>query len=209
MKPILASTLFLISTSAFANCENLKSCVEEASVISGVSYIGAVDLNQKNFISDSFSLNKENVDKSISVLLNQHGYTRININEKTKLIIPARDVRYSNIESINWTGDTNDIPDLSDYFLLTYPLKNQESLPYMTRALRPFLSRYGRIIEQVTSSTIIVQDTGLNLRKIAGLIKKIDQPFDEQKVRDIEKKMKHTNRENKSNKEGHGRKRNP
>lgn len=202
MKPILATTLFLMTASAFANCDNLKSCVEEASTLTGVSYIGAVDLNQKNFISDSFALDRENVEKSISVLLNQHGFTRITVNEKTKLIIPARDVRYNTVESIKWTGDIQGIPDLSDYFLLSYPLKNQESLPYITRALRPFMSRYGRIIEQVTSATIIVQDTGTNLRKIAGLLTQFDQPFDQKKVRDIERQMKHTNKNHERNKEG-------
>lgn len=179
MNKFLASFILVgVGFSTYADCGNLKDCTKEAYKLMGKNFITNEKLEGKIESSEKFNLTKENAQKIISAMLNQNGFTRINIDSESDYIINARDIRYNTQNTIQWSGDLEKIPDLSDYFLLQIKVKNPELMQNTVRSLRPFLSRYGRIVEQLSTSSIIIQDTGINLRKIAALVAELDKPVD-------------------------------
>lgn len=179
MNKFLASFILVgVGFSTYADCGNLKDCTKEAYKLMGKNFITSEKLEGKIESSEKFNLTKENAQKIISAMLNQNGFTRINIDSESDYIINARDIRYNTQNTIQWSGDLEKIPDLSDYFLLQIKVKNPELMQNTVRSLRPFLSRYGRIVEQLSTSSIIIQDTGINLRKVAALVAELDRPVD-------------------------------
>ena len=108
--------------------------------------------------------------------------TRIGRNPKTKeqKIINSRDVRYTPVPQFN-SSKTNlsQIPNNHDYYQLTYTAKNPQLMTEFSRSVRPFLSRYGRIINSKFTDLIIIQDTGVNLKRLYRLAQKFDNPLDD------------------------------
>lgn len=179
MKRMLVSLLLVGSSfNVMANCSDLKECTNNAYKLIGKNFVTSEKLEGKIENSKDFKLTKENAEKIISAMLNQNGYTRISIDSANDYIINARDIRYNTQTAIEWSGDLEKIPDLSDYFLLQIKTKNPELMSNTVRSLRPFLSRYGRIVEQLSTSSILIQDTGINLRKVAPLVAELDKPVD-------------------------------
>lgn len=177
MNKFFVLAFFLTANHSFAEtCSKLNECVDVASRLTNKTYLTNVDLSAKVYATDNLNITQTNADKIISALLNNQGLTRVGVDSDTYMIINARDIRYTQINTLDYGGNLEDIPDLSDYFLLSINIKNADAMPFMAPALRPFLSRYGRIVEQVSSSKILIQDTGVNLRKIVAIIDDLDVP---------------------------------
>lgn len=200
-KILLATTLLQIPV--FANCISLKTCIEEASIISSKNYIVKDDVlkNDHKYLTE-IKLDKENSELIISTLLHEEGMSRINLDKSNILVISSRDIRYHAMDKIKWTGNTQDIPKVNDYFLVTFPIKHHEGADSITRGLRPFISRYGRIINSANAPIIIVQDTGTNLRRIASLIEELDVPL----TKEARAQIKKSEIKNKNKKEANSRK---
>lgn len=102
--------------------------------------------------------------------LNTNGYTLVKTGEFYK-IVQAKDIRYTPTKI--YTGPYT--PDTENYVMRIIPLKNINSTE-VTRSFRPFMSRFGRIIDIKQTNTIIVQDTGSNIQRLLRLITFIDIP---------------------------------
>ena len=113
-----------------------------------------------------------------------NGYTLIRSGAFYK-IVNSRDIRYTPTKI--YTGTYT--PDTENYVMRIIPLKNINSTE-VTRSFRPFMSRYGRLIEIKQTNTIIVQDTGENINRLGRLIKFIDVPGHDDSLHIIP--MKHT-----------------
>ena len=168
---------------------NLEKIVEKVSEITNVKYIYTVDLKGKAQFSKNFKLTKNNADSTLSHLLNLNGYTRVVVAPGIKKIIDSRDVRYSAIPSILSSKTTQpNIPANSDYYMLKYRFESEVSTKDITRGLRPFLSRYGRIVDVDQTREIIVQDTGLNLSRLYQLILSMDKNISDEYKKELSAK---------------------
>lgn len=193
MKKLLISSVLLASTtSIFAanlSCNDLQACIKNYSEISGKKYILAKDVKGKGFdLNVSGDIKK--IDFSLSFLLNQHGYTRINQAENDlTVIIPTRDIRYNPTPLIS-SENINNVPKNYDYVMIKHKLKNKILGKDITKSLRPFMSRYGRIIINQTPGIITLQDTGLNVHRLLQLIKDYDSELTKDEIKEIEKRQK-------------------
>ncbi len=183
-------------------CKTLKLCADLVSSKTGHKYIFSKELKGKVFLSKNYKVTKENAEKIFSEALNLHGLTRVKIEDGVFRIINSRDVRYSPVEMINITNyNLQLIPNLSDYFMINMSLKKHEYPSEITRALRPFLSRYGRIIH-TSGKDLILQDTGRNLRRLVKLVQTLDKKLSSDEIEKIEQaKRRRHERELKSFKE--------
>jgi general secretion pathway protein D len=184
--------LTLITGAAYAKplkCKDLSSCVNHVSKITGKKYIYITKLKGAIGKTPNFKIDKDNADKYVSLILNQNGYTRIPLGDNEFQIIQARDVRYTATKIYNSEKDT--IPDNYDYIMVSIQLTNPGLSTEITRSFRPFMSRYGRIIDIKSSGTIIIQDTAKNISRLKKLITKVDVKPTRDMLERLESKQKH------------------
>jgi len=117
--------------------------------------------------------------KAYLTALEINGFTLVKSGSFYK-IVTTRDIRYTPTKI--YTG--NYTPNTDNYVMRILPLKNIDSTE-VTRSFRPFMSRYGRIIDIKQTNTIIVQDTGSNINRLVRLIKFIDVPGYEESLQII------------------------
>jgi general secretion pathway protein D len=173
----LITSFTLSAKSVQKSCSELKDCVDEVSKLTGVKYLYSGELKGKIVASDNLELSKENADSLFSSILNENGYTRLKQDENTYLIMSARDIRYHPTPIVKANNDNSpSLPSNMDYYMMEYTLKDNRTniSSEITGALRPFMSRYGRIIDIRTTGTLVVQDTAKNLSRLYELIKKMD-----------------------------------
>ncbi len=117
--------------------------------------------------------------KAYLTALNTNGYTLVK-NGAFYRIVSTRDIRYTPTKI--YTGSFT--PNTANYVMKIFPLKNI-SAKEVSRSFRPFMSRYGRIIDIPQTNTIIVQDTGNNINRLSRLIKFVDVPGFEESLQII------------------------
>jgi len=157
-------------------CSTLEQCAETVSLLTDRQYIYPSKLKGKIKGTEGVDFTAENADSLYSHILNENGYTRILLEDKkTYRIINARDVRYTPVPQTTGSYDkAPNLPNNADYHMMTYQMKHPLVSTDLTRSLRPFMSRYGRIIDNKINGTLVVQDTALNLKRLYALIKKMD-----------------------------------
>jgi type II secretory pathway component GspD/PulD (secretin) len=193
MKVLLGLVLMQV-TAMGAVCKDIKTCILKVSDITGKTYILDKDIKGDVTLSENFKLTKENADDFISEVLNIGGYTRVESNSADYKVINNRDVRYSAVKLYEYGQD--DIPKNHDYIMVSIKLKNKYMTSEISRNFRPFMSRYGRIIDVTDTGTLIISDTGRNIHRLIGLVQKLDRkPTDEdkesfEKAKRHERKMK-------------------
>jgi len=188
---IVLSQLFSYSSYAKGTlCKGLADCVQRVSKLTGKKYFYGKDLKGDVKSTTNFELNMKNADTFISMALNENGYTRVPLVEKNSFrIIHARDIRYTPVP-IFIAGETV-IPENDDYIMMTVNLKFVNSTE-VTRSFRPFMSRYGRIIDIKQKNRIIVQDTGKNAKRLLHLIKTLDIPLSSKEKDFQENRLSHS-----------------
>lgn len=142
--------------------------------LTGINLILDKDLKGKVTIMAPSPITVGDAWKAYLTALNLNGYTMVKSGEFYK-IVNARDIRYTPTKI--YTGSY--APPTENYVMSILPLKNINSTE-VTRSFRPFMSRYGRIIDIKQTNTIIVQDTGSNINRLKRLITFIDVPGHEE-----------------------------
>ncbi|MBT3584982.1 MAG: type II secretion system secretin GspD [Halobacteriovoraceae bacterium] len=150
--------------------------------LTGINLILDKDLKGKVTIMAPSPVTVGDAWKAYLTALNLNGYTLVKSGSFYK-IVNSRDIRYTPTKI--YTG--NYTPDTENYVMRILPLKNINSTE-VTRSFRPFMSRYGRIIDIKQTNTIIVQDTGSNINRLVRLIKFIDVPGHEETLQIIQVK---------------------
>jgi general secretion pathway protein D len=150
--------------------------------LTGINLILDKELKGKITILAPTAITVGDAWKAYLTALNLNGYTLVKSGSFYK-IVNARDIRYTPTKI--YTG--NYTPDTENYVMRILPLKNIDSTE-VTRSFRPFMSRYGRIIDIKQTNTIIVQDTGSNINRLVRLIKFIDVPGHEETLQIIKVK---------------------
>lgn len=149
---------------------SLVDLTKHMQTLTGINLILDKDLKGKISIMAPSAITVGDAWKAYLTALNLNGYTLVKSGKFYK-IVNARDIRYTPTKI--YTG--NYTPDTENYAMRIIPLKNINSTE-VTRSFRPFMSRYGRIIDIKQTNTIIVQDTGRNINRLIQLIKFIDVP---------------------------------
>ena len=148
----------------------LQELTQHMQKLTGINLILDKDLKGKISIMAPTAITVGDAWKRYLTALNLNGYTLVKTGAFYK-IVQSRDIRYTPTKI--YTG--NYTPDTENYVMRIIPLKNIDSTE-VTRSFRPFMSRYGRIIDIKQTNTIIVQDTGDNINRLVRLIKLIDVP---------------------------------
>lgn len=202
--------LLLSSTSIFA-CDKVADCINEASKLTGTQYIyDAGDVKGEIKSTSGLSWTKENADALLSEALSIAGYTRVPVVQaNTYKIINQRDIRYnSSFRSLRVDKKGgNEIPMLSDYMELHYKTENGNArAQIIARNLRPFCSRYGRVID-APGGLLIILDTGHNLARMLEIIRSSDIPVTKEELAEMKKREeRHEERKGKGPYFGHGKK---
>ncbi|OUR97010.1 type II secretion system protein GspD [Halobacteriovorax marinus] len=155
---------------------SLTDLTKHMQKLTGINLILDKDLKGKVSIMAPTAITVGDAWRAYLTALNLNGYTLVKSGSFYK-IVNARDIRYTPTKI--YTG--NYTPNTDNYVMKILPLKNINSTE-VTRSFRPFMSRYGRIIDIKQTNTIIVQDTGSNINRLTRLIKFIDVPGHEESL---------------------------
>lgn len=124
--------------------------------------------NEKVNLDINSQMTKEEFQQIVFNLLNNRGYTPIEQNNIT-WIYNTRDIRYLSVP----IAFNLDFPSDSRYRSLVYRLKFPIS-SMVARNLRPYMSRYGRVIDFSDARTLIINDASDNLKRLAKTIDYMD-----------------------------------
>lgn len=192
MKIALGLLVLLASFSTFSNtkaCKNLTKCINHVSKLTGKAYVYNKDLKGSVTTTSNFKINKGNAEYFLSMALNQNGYTRVPLKDKDGYqIINTRDIRYTPTK-IYFAGKDK-LPHNYDYIMLIIDLKGAKSSE-ITRSFRPFMSRYGRILDIRQTNRIIIQDTAINAKRLLKLVRSIDAPLTSKQKEQKEDEQEH------------------
>jgi len=168
-----------------SQCSTISKCVEVISKITGDKYFSSKELKGHARLIN-MNIDHDNADLVISSLLNDSGYARIKEREGFYKIINARDIRYTAVPLVSSDIDNPPkLPSNYDYHMMEYKLKYPNSSKIITRNLRPFLSRYGRVVSPDGLDRLVIQDTAKNLNRIYSLIVKLDQEVKKEVLKQV------------------------
>lgn len=159
---------FIVTKSPFKVSEMLADYAR----IEGLNLSVAHDFEDASFVSQgTMAIKQAQMENYLTVLLSQSGNATIRMPGTQYLnVVSARDTRY--VTSPVYSKVT-DIPNNDHQGQFSYKLQHVEAA-YLSRNLRPFIGRYGRIIDMKNANTIYITDSGNNLRKIAEMILLLD-----------------------------------
>lgn len=112
--------------------------------------------------------NLQDFAKMFYTIIESHGFTAVTEGSFLR-IIATRDIRYTPTKLY----DSNEFPKTDEYILVLHKLKNPLASE-ITRNMRPFMSRYGRIIDFNDAHSIAIQDRGSNINRLINLIDNLD-----------------------------------
>lgn len=142
--------------------------------LTGINLILDKDVKGKVSIIAPTPITVGDAWKAYLTALNMAQYTLVKSGAFYK-VIPARDIRYTPTKI--YTG--NYTPDTENYVMRVIALKNV-SAAEIARNFRPFMSRYGRIIDIKQTNTVIMADTGTNINRLVKMVKFLDIPGHEE-----------------------------
>jgi len=148
-------------------------------------------LAQKNFILDSslkgkritiLSPQKVTKEEAYNVFLTalyMNGLTLVS-SGKFLRVIPSREAPKSNVRV--FYGDF--VPASDEIVTLVFPLKNISSED-MPRIFQDLLPRTGNILVYPETNSVVMTDSGLNLRRMISILKSVDVPGSQPKLENI------------------------
>ncbi len=158
---------------------SLTDLTKQMQKLTGLNLIMDKELKGKISIVASSPITVGDAWRAYMTALEMNGYSLVRTGAFYR-IVSTRDIRYTPTKI--YTGSF--APNTDNYIMKILPLKNINSTE-ITRSFRPFLTRYGRLIDIKQTNTIIVQDTGSNINRLSRLIKFIDVPGHEETLQII------------------------
>lgn len=201
MKIILAALLLMSFALQAEECTDLGKCVEYVSKLTGKKYMYDKEFKGGLQTSSNMQITAENADMLFTSIMEINGYGRVPTGVKdTYKIVALRDIRYESIPMIKVDASTPpSITQNSDYYMMSYQFKNykQNQLRSAANSLRPFMSRYARIIEVKATGTLIIQESAAKLLQDYEMMKANDRELTKAEVLIMEKEEKDQERREK------------
>lgn len=171
---MISSVLLVTTASMAATCNSVIECTEKISAKTKKKYVWGGDLKSSGRFE--IDISKSNAEELYSHMLATGGYTRIPISSDTYEIINARDIRYREIPIVMVSKKKKPIfREGNDYYMMKYKLVSSKvPASSIARNFRPFMSRYGRIIDIAHSGTVIISDRAKNLKRLYYLLSELD-----------------------------------
>lgn len=179
MKKIIFLFLLVSLQAQAATCKRLMDCVTEASRLTGVKYIFPENMFKQQEMNVELILDEKNADAVLSEALAMFEYMKVPTKvEKVWQIISARDIRYhADLPTYKASKKTHpELPQNQDPIYLEYQASPGTDVGNIARNLRPFLSRYGRVID-MRSGLIVVMDRSSSVGKVLSMIQASDVPL--------------------------------
>lgn len=126
-------------------------------------------LNEKVYLRINKPISKEEMTELLTVLASERGIS-IQTSKEQWWIKSSRDMRYYPTKFIK----TAELPN-SDEFVLYYHKLNNPLGKDISRNLRPFLSRYGRVISFGDGHSIILSEQALNIKRLIKVMNVMDK----------------------------------
>lgn len=159
--------------------KDIMEITREIQELTGINLILDKDVKGKVSISFSTPITVGDFWKAYLTSLDMAGFTLVKSGAFYK-VINTRDVRYSPTKI--YTGSYT--PETDAHVMKVMALKHVDAAE-ISRNFRPFMSRYGRIIDLKQTNTIIISDTGTNINRLEKLIKFLDVPGYEESLQII------------------------
>ena len=150
--------------------------------LTGINLILDKDVKGKVSIIAPTPITVGDAWKAYLAALNMAGYSLVKTGAFYK-VINARDIRYTPTKI--YTGSYT--PDTENYVMKVIALK-YVSAAEIARNFRPFMTRYGRIIDIKQTNTVIIADTGSNINRMAKMVKFLDVPGHEESLQIVKVK---------------------
>lgn len=116
-------------------------------------------------------ISEDKVFKLLSFVFYDAGYT-LNMDPLTSTVevMAARDVRYSAVPTYK---DIDQVPNDLNHVRFVYGMRHIDGGD-LARNLRPFMSRYGRVVDGPEGKSLVIMDTGKNIHRIWDFLKIVD-----------------------------------
>ncbi len=173
----------VVSSFDFQNVD-LMELTKHMQKLTGINLILDKDLKGKISIVAPSPITVGDAWKAYLTSLDLNGYTLVKSGAFYK-IINQRDLRNATIDI--YSGSFT--PETDTYIMRVQPLKNINATE-ISRNFRPFMSRYGRLIDIKQTNTLLMIDTGSNITRLLRMIQFLDVPGHEETLQII--KVKHS-----------------
>ncbi|HLE12759.1 MAG: hypothetical protein A2504_09595 [Bdellovibrionales bacterium RIFOXYD12_FULL_39_22] len=152
---------------------SLFQLVKSYSAIIGQNLTIDSDLKDESVIVVGNKIfDEKQMEKYISFQLYTNDMALIRSKKGDYELIEARYIRYKYLPVYQ---DKDEIPDSHDYVRYIYKLKYIETAE-LARNVRPFVSRYGRVIDIDSAKQIIISDVAKNVKRIIKIYETLDTP---------------------------------
>ncbi len=122
-------------------------------------------------VHGSRRLSRQQIDGFVSRIMSISGNSLITQAQSQFVeVIAERDARYATVPVYE---DEKNLPDTDSFIQFNFRLKHADPADF-ARNMRPFLSRYGRIIDVTHARSVYLTDTGSNVRRMIEISKIID-----------------------------------
>jgi len=140
--------------------------------LEGLNLNVASDFDDETFVSQgNLKIGKDRIESFVSGVVGRSGNTIIRFPDSSQLqVILGSDSRYATLPVYT---DVAKIPSNDDYIQFNYTVKHI-SASELSRNMRPFLSRYGRVIDMESSNSIHFTDTANNTKKMVQILNFLD-----------------------------------
>lgn len=180
----------------------MKNQFKTSELLSDYARLEGLNLNVASNLDDdtfesygSMIIPQDQIEAYVSSILKKSSRSMIRKKDSRFVqVIDARDIRYNTVPIYD---DYKAVPENDNESQLNLKLKYMDSAD-LARNMRPFMSRYGRIIDVKKSNTVHIIDIGTNLRRIG----QIAETLDTEAYLNDKKEMEKINEKHKKTKEG-------
>lgn len=171
---------FVFSKKSFKASELLH----DYATLEGLNLVLSVDFKDSSlFIEGKRSMSKANMENYLSVVLLQVDGSIVR-NEASRFlnVVHSRDTRYMTLPVYD---DVEKVPRNYNHVQMSYNLQHIPAVE-VTRNLRPFLSRYGRIIDDSYSNSIHLTEMAGSIHRLMTIVKFLDTPAFVDRMKQVE-----------------------
>jgi hypothetical protein len=121
------------------------------------------------------------------------------------MVVTSRDLRYQALPTIAVDSATPPkIPSNYDYYLMQFKFQHFQygQMRGAANSLRPFMSRYARVIELNEAGLLVIQENATKLIQFHDLIKKFDREYTKEEIEEYQSHMKRVEEEERKERTG-------